>query len=921
MADHLFALPSDHRLEEYEVRKVLSLGPYGIKYVCFDTHLNKQVAIKEYLPDNSARRADGVVVPKSNTDKTPFDLGLRHFLEEARLQSRLKQSNLAEIHRQFTANGTGYVVTDYVEGETLSAIIKRQGTLPEDQLRSIIHPILTPLEMMHDIGFLHQEISPGGIVVRTDGSPVLLDLGGSQQTGGGARQMLGDRSSGVDLTKLNVGFAALEQYSNRGRLGAWTDIYALGAVMYTCVTGSPPLDAPSRSVEDELVPAIDVGKGNYDEHTLAGIDKALAVQAGNRPPSIPSWRSQLLYGDDPNVDVSRSGHMARSSTRVAVPISVGRGSGRSSQSESGGGGGSSSRRRFGWLIPSGAALAFIAMLTYVDVGVLRGADGDEDSPATARAAPANPAAANPASGMVALMVRTEPAGVEVLIDDEVVGRSPLDLTDVRAGTYDVTLRHPLYETIELPEQEWAAGQQVPLERSMVRATGALAIVTDPPGAYIEIDGERLPSTTPTTLDDLPTGPLTLAIGAENYRQEMVDAEVLKNDTATVNLTLEEITTYGTLALALSPSDATVTLPNIASSYVPGMRLPEGEYPVTVSRQGYVSETRTVEIVGDVQLSISLAVDPMPFTIAVVPSDADIRFLASDREYSPGMRLVPGEYRMQAVQIGFETWEETIRHGNSATTVDVEMVPGNAEFADPLSSGGSAPTMVLVQSGDFRMGCLASANCRSSELPVRDVRVSAPFALSKYEVTFNDYDRFTAATGRSQATNPRGWDRGLSPVINVSWEDATAYAAWLTAQTGRRYRLPTEAEWEYAARTGSEGMYSWGNEIGSNQANCNGCGSRWDNIRTAPAGSFDANLWGLHDMHGNVWEWVQDCYHSDYVDAPATATARQDGDCRQRILRGGSWSNSPVMVRSEVRERDSITMRASEIGFRVAADAE
>ena len=912
MADHLLALPSGHRLEEFEIRQVLSLGPYGIKYVGFDHEHNSQVAIKEYLPDGIAVRSEDTVVPRSSADAQPFRLGLRRFLEEARIQSRLDQSNLAKVHRPFQANGTGYVVMEYVEGETLSAILAREGTLDDERLKSIVHPVLTPLEMAHDIGFLHQEIRPGNIVVRADGSPVLLDLGGGRMAVGGARQTFGDRTRGADLARPTAGFAALEQYSSRSRLGAWTDIYALGAVMYNCVTGHPPPDAPSRAIDDEMVPAVQAGQGRYDERTLAGIDKALVVQAGNRPSSIPAWRTHLPYGDAPDADVNRSGHMARRSTRVAA-----RGFGGTPKPASDASSDSGSRRGFGWIGPTVAALVFIGMLTYVDVGLLRSADGDAASRVPVAATPTGQVAPS----MATLVVRTEPAGAEVLIGEEAKGETPLELSDLNAGTYDVTLRHPYYDTVELPSQALAAGEPTVIEQTLARASGALTITTEPAGAFIEIEGQRRPETTPTTLEDLPAGPLTLALGAEDYRRTVVDAEVPKDGTGTVELTLVSSIDYGTLTLALSPPDATVTLPDAAPSYVPGMQLPEGEYRLTVSRQGYQPTTRNVDVVGDVQLALSLAIDPQPFTIAVTPAEARVSILASNESYSPGVRLVPGEYRAQAVRIGFETWQETVRHGNTPTLVDVALVPGVAEFADPLASGGNAPAMVLVPSGDFRMGCQAATDCRDSELPSRDVVVSTPFALSKFEVTFDDYERFTQASGRPAAPSPRGWQRGMSPVVNVSWEDATAYAAWLTAQTGRQYRLPTEAEWEFAARAGSSAVYSWGNEIGTDQANCNGCGSRWDNIRTAPAGSFNANSWGLHDMHGNVWEWVQDCYHADYVDAPASAASRDDGDCTQRILRGGSWANSAAVVRSAVREWDNVAVRATEIGFRVAAAAD
>ena len=224
-------------------------------------------------------------------------------------------------------------------------------------------------------------------------------------------------------------------------------------------------------------------------------------------------------------------------------------------------------------------------------------------------------------------------------------------------------------------------------------------------------------------------------------------------------------------------------------------------------------------------------------------------------------------------------------------------------------------MVVIPGGRFQMGCVSGKNCQGDEKPVHEVRV-ASFALSKYEVTFEEYDRFTAATGRVRADD-EGWGRGRRPVINVSWTDAVAYTEWLSDQTGERYRLPSEAEWEYAARAGSTTKYSWGNKKGRNRANCDGCGSQWDDEKTAPVGSFSANAWGLHDMHGNVGEWVQDCWNNRYRGAPTGGSAWTSGDCKRRVLRGGSWYDSPGLLRSAFRDRYTTGIRYYYFGFRVA----
>ena len=226
-----------------------------------------------------------------------------------------------------------------------------------------------------------------------------------------------------------------------------------------------------------------------------------------------------------------------------------------------------------------------------------------------------------------------------------------------------------------------------------------------------------------------------------------------------------------------------------------------------------------------------------------------------------------------------------------------------------------PEMVEIPGGSFRMGCVSGQDCHNREHPVHTVRVES-FELSKYEVTFEEYDRFTAATDRKSADD-EGWGRGRRPVMNVSWEDAVAYVRWLSGQTGERYRLPSEAEWEYAARAGTETAYSWGNEIGRNRANCDGCGSQWDLWQTAPVGSFGPNGWGLHDMHGNVWEWAQDCWNDSYRGAPSDGSAWESGECPRRVLRGGSWRFNPRGLRSAIRNGRTSAARDFGNGFRVA----
>ncbi|MBK7352961.1 MAG: SUMF1/EgtB/PvdO family nonheme iron enzyme [Nitrosomonas sp.] len=233
-----------------------------------------------------------------------------------------------------------------------------------------------------------------------------------------------------------------------------------------------------------------------------------------------------------------------------------------------------------------------------------------------------------------------------------------------------------------------------------------------------------------------------------------------------------------------------------------------------------------------------------------------------------------------------------------------------------------PQMVRIPPGSFIMGSPESETGRKSdESPQRKVTIAYPFEIGRYEVTFAQYDAFSKDTNRKLPSD-QGWGRDDRPVISVSWDDAQAYVQWLVKKTGKKYRLPTEAEWEYVARAGTSTAYWWGDVIGQNNAVCNGCGSQWDNKQTAPVGSFKPNAFGVYDTAGNVWEWTQDCWHGDYTNAPLDGTAwleRNGGDCSHRVVRGGSWVSGPRGLRSADRYGDGSGVSNLNTGFRVARD--
>ena len=213
-----------------------------------------------------------------------------------------------------------------------------------------------------------------------------------------------------------------------------------------------------------------------------------------------------------------------------------------------------------------------------------------------------------------------------------------------------------------------------------------------------------------------------------------------------------------------------------------------------------------------------------------------------------------------------------------------------------------------------------------EIPQHEVRIRRKFRMGVHEVTLGQFKRYIAEAGRDDLLTDdfieynRSGDR--APVVEVSWHDAQDFIGWLNKKEGTRaYRLPSESEWEYAARAGTTMRYSWGDAIGRNRANCNGCGSEWDNKRPAPVGSFEPNAFGLYDMHGNVYEWVEDCWHDNYEGAPTDGSAWTSGcgsDVRA-VVRGGSWYSVPRYLRSALRGGAGPSDRSNRDGFRLVQD--
>jgi serine/threonine protein kinase len=283
------ALPAGYALQEYRIEKVLGVGGFGLTYLALDSNLNLKVALKEYLPADIAQRAaNNTIGPRSPETADTFGWGKQRFMDESRTVASFRHPNIVRVMRFFEANGTAYMVMEFVEGAALGEWMKRHRPVSEADVLPIVVQVLDGLEVVHRAGFLHRDVKPGNIYVRQDGTAVLLDFGSARQ-------------KASELTAVvSPGYAPFEQYHSQGKQGPWSDVYAFAGVLYWMVTGRMPHEAPARVRTDNMVSAVEAGdRERFRTEFLAAIDWALSPHEDQRPQTIAEWREALLVGGMP----------------------------------------------------------------------------------------------------------------------------------------------------------------------------------------------------------------------------------------------------------------------------------------------------------------------------------------------------------------------------------------------------------------------------------------------------------------------------------------------------------------------------------------------------------------------------------------------------------------------------------------------
>jgi serine/threonine protein kinase len=612
MVAHVNALLEGFELQEYAIQGTLGFGSFGITYIAKDRNLNKMVAIKEYFPTDWAVRGDGSTLePNSIQSKDSLDWGLNKFLEEARTIARFNHPNIVKIHRFFRLNETGYIVMELVSGSSLEDLLEEHGTLSETQIKDYLWPVMDGLIGIHDAGFLHRDIKPHNIMIRDDGSPVLIDFGA-------ARSSVSNRTV---LTRIYTpGYGPVEQSSDQqGMQGPWTDIYALAAVMYRCVTGDKPVDAISRTIRDDLVPVFDKAEGKYSRIFLESIDIGLGVRPEHRPQTIADWfdmfegnfKTQILTKnpgtpaagdltklDTPTVNIHDELESAEKPGLVNPETGL-------SETAS---------DRYQKTRPY--VLGLFKQMSEKQFAILAAGSG----------------VIVIGLGILVWLLQgdpIEPVSVEPQAETAAATETPPDPVTT------VPTPSPEIASSVRPEPSFDTVLSEPLPQPPTTVT--LQISTQPQGALVRLSetGELI---TPDTLVE--PGVHEVEISAPGYASRSHVLQISETNRI-FSFSLQE--PEYELTVVPFPADARVRILNIPDVYQAGIPLPTGEYQIEVSAPHYATVYQTINVI-DAPVSTEIALPRSEYRVWLTGAeDASVRIEGREEEYVQGMYLPPGRY--------------------------------------------------------------------------------------------------------------------------------------------------------------------------------------------------------------------------------------------------------------------------------------
>lgn len=915
------ALSPGYKLHWYTIKKILGQGGFGITYLAEDNNLHQNVAIKEFLPiEMAVRDQSSSVHPVSGEYGAQFTWGLERFQKEAQTLAKFKHPNIVRVFSVFSENNTAYMVMEYEHGKAMDELLKNKKTLSEAKLKEIILPILDGLKQVHAAGFIHRDIKPANIFIRNDGTPVLLDFGS-------ARQSFGEQTRTL-TAMVSPGFAPFEQYvSKSDKQGPWTDIYGIAATMYRAIIGRSPAEAMDRSEslldneKDSIITASYIKPEGYSPTLLAAIDHGLAFKSENRPQSVSDWLAEI------------EGNVIPDQSEIETVIAT--------------------ENR-------DAAINDVENETDVEkTEVLKPQENSKKKPSIFKR-----------------LIKYTLIGFAILfvlaiISDENKQKDKTVATDETDKNREVQQDSTVNEITDVDVAPIIPEAEPAIDTTSEKITALLS--------QAEEDIQALRLTKPSGNNAVEKFQTILELDSANADAQKglfnVATEYLNlTEKSIVDEKLDKASQYLNLAKEINSDHPDISsIENNLNDAIDAAKQKKQKIVDEAQQQELVMEPEQVEVKDSL----------------ISEQDRDkIKLLQARVKDNPRDRDARKD--MQKIMKSYETkLKDTIEAGDYDTalafieeakliaprsirlktlTKKIEqkkkeqannLYQAGKLFRDELKNDLKAPEMIVIPAGSFQMGSKRGAReFFTGENPVHSVRIKNNFAMSTKEVSVAEFAAFVDNTDYQTEAEwqggcgyfedewkvdpDRNWKNpGFSqsnnnPVVCVSWNDAIAMARWLSKETGFTYRLPTEAEWEYAARANKKGDTYWGSQSDSqcqyeNLMDFNEkenkpffqCTDGY--IYTAPTGHFNANAFGLYDMLGNVLEFTMDCFNENYRGVPNDGSAMTKGNCGFKMLRGGAWP----LPRGESNEKPTLTSRIPwvqnnrgyMIGFRLVRELE
>ncbi|MCA0893691.1 bifunctional serine/threonine-protein kinase/formylglycine-generating enzyme family protein [Microbulbifer agarilyticus] len=799
----------------YQILKKINQGGMSTVYLATQRSMGRQVALK-------------VMSPVLNADP----IFSERFQREANIVGQLSHPNIVAIHDIGRYRSLNYIAMDYLPGGSVADALTKGAIEPLDALH-ITRQIAMALDHASNKGYVHRDLKPENILFREDGSAILTDFGVARAVA---------RTTRMTNTGMVVGtphYMSPEQ-ARGAAVDGRADLYSLGVVFYEMLTSAVPFQA------EEAV--------------------AIAIKHLTDPiPRLPA-RHTLYQG---LID------------------------------------------RFLAKDPEQRFQRGLDVVDAIDQ-LLAALDGKSPAPTTKM---------NNTSVRVSSLLRALLLTLYGTLSDRIVAAW------ARFRDKPVHQENPRAEQQTIMRIRQVVEQAAPIKRRPKMFLGLLAVSFTLVWVLFSLFSNKFQWQTDSGLVNEAVDITSQILlpennGAPQTGQAAADLPTLSSDLLPGNSTLQEPDagqagpvlrdTPAPAAIAEAAPNTTAAKPDTAGAG----NIATAEEPNTAAA---ISNTDAAATPREPEA----AAPPPTYALKVspTPGDARVRIMNIVPRYTPGISLEPGRYDVEVSKPGFSTvrrWVEIdSANVNLAVQLERKYFAGRS-FQSPLKDGGRGPEMVVISPGAFTMG----NNARPFTSPEHKITIQRPYAIGAHEVTFNDYDRYAKASGRS-LPGDQGWGRGTRPVINVSWVEAQRYAKWLSEQSGQKYRLASEAEWEFAARANSDTPYWWGQGSPRGKANCRrGCSSEFNSLfsaTSAPVGNYKANQFGLYDTAGNVGEWVQDCFLGDFTNHRSDARPVQLKNCDLRVVRGGSMREPLRNISSDYRTGLYERAHSKEVGFRLVME--